>query len=150
MRLQEPVSKEDFEKYYQLRWEVLRKPWDQPRGTEKDENENTSTHVMAIDDAGNCVGVSRLQFNSADEAQVRFMGVRDDQQGKGVGKKLMQHLEEKAKEKGAKKIMLQARENAVPFYLSIGYSIVEKSFLMWGLIQHFKMEKAIDSADLHR
>jgi hypothetical protein len=46
--------------------------------------------------------------------------------------------------------MLQARENAVPFYLSIGYSIVEKSFLMWGLIQHFKMEKAIDSADLHR
>jgi predicted GNAT family N-acyltransferase len=143
MRLQEPVSKEDFEKYYQLRWEVLRKPWDQPRGTEKDENESTSIHVMAIDDAGDCVGVSRLQFNSADDAQVRFMGVRDDQQGKGVGKKLMQYLEKKAKEKGAKKIMLQARENAVPFYLSIGYVVMEKSFLMWGLIQHYRMEKAL-------
>lgn len=141
MRLQEPVSQEDFEKYYLLRWEVLRKPWNQPRGTEKDENENTSIHVMAIDDAGECVGVSRLQFNSPEEAQVRFMGVRDDQQGKGVGKKLMQYLEEKAKEKGAKKVVLQARENAVKFYLSIGYEKMEKTFLLWELIQHYRMEK---------
>lgn len=141
MRLQEPVSQEDFEKYYQLRWEVLRKPWNQPKGSEKDENENTSIHVMAMDDAGECVGVSRLQFNSAEEAQVRFMGVRDDQQGKGVGKKLMHYLEEKAREKGAKKIMLQARENAVAFYLSIGYVVEEKSFLLWGIIQHFRMGK---------
>lgn len=143
MRLQEPVSQEDFEKYYLLRWEVLRKPWDQPRSTEKDENEATSIHVMALNDADECVGVSRLQFNSPEEAQVRFMGVHDDHQGKGVGKKLMNYLEEKAKEKGTKKIMLQARENAVPFYLSIGYVVVEKSFLLWGIIQHYKMEKSL-------
>lgn len=143
MRLLEPVSQEDFENYYLLRWEVLRKPWNQPRGTEKDEHENTSIHVMAIDDAGECIGVSRLQFNSPEEAQVRFMGVRDDQQGKGVGKKLMEYLEEKAKEKGAKKVMLQARENAVKFYLSIGYELMEKTFLLWGLIQHYRMEKNI-------
>lgn len=143
MRLQEPVSQEDFEKYYQLRWEVLRKPWDQPRGTEKDANENAAIHIMAIDNAGECVGVSRLQFNSPGEAQVRFMGVRDDQQGKGVGKKLMAYLEEKAKEKGVKKIVLDARENAVQFYLSIGYVTVEKAHLLWGIIQHYKMEKVL-------
>lgn len=143
MRLQEPVSPEDFENYYLLRWEVLRKPWNQPRGTEKDENEATSIHVMALNEKDECVGVSRLQFNSSEEAQVRFMGVRDDQQGKGVGKKLMSYLEEKAKEKGAKKVMLQARENAVQFYLSIGYAVVEKSFLMWGIIQHYRMEKLL-------
>ena len=143
MRLQEPVSPEDFENYYLLRWEVLRKPWNQPRGTEKDENEATSIHVMALNEKDECVGVSRLQFNSSEEAQVRFMGVRDDQQGKGVGKKLMSYLEEKAKEKGAKKVMLQARENAVQFYLSIGYAVVEKSFLMWGIIQHYRMEKVL-------
>ncbi len=141
MRLQEPVSQEDFEKYYQLRWEVLRKPWNQPKGSEKDENENSSIHIMALDEKDECVGVSRLQFNSPQEAQVRFMGVRDDQQGKGVGKKLMHYLEEKAREKGAKKVMLQARENAVKFYLSIGYVVVEESFLLWGIIQHYKMEK---------
>ena len=143
MRLQEPSSPGDFEKYYLLRWEVLRKPWNQPRGTEKDENENSSVHIMALDEKEECIGVSRLQFNTPQEAQVRFMGVRDDQQGKGVGKKLMQYLEEKAKEKGAEKIVLQARENAVPFYLSIGYTITEKTFLLWGIIQHFKMEKKV-------
>ena len=143
MRLQEPSSAEDFGKYYLLRWEVLRKPWNQPRGTEKDEYENSSVHVMALDEKNECVGVSRLQFNTPQEAQVRFMGVRDDQQGKGVGKNLMQYLEEKAKEKGAEKIVLQARENAVPFYLSIGYAVTEKTFLLWGIIQHYRMEKMV-------
>ena len=143
MRLLEPVSPQDFEKYYQLRWEVLRKPWNQAKGTEKDEAEGTSIHLMAIDETNECVGVSRLQFNSTEEAQIRFMGVRNDQQGKGVGKKLMTYLEAKAKENSRKKIVLQARENAVPFYLSIGYTQTEKTFLLWDLIQHYKMEKEI-------
>lgn len=143
MRLLEPLTPEDFEKYYRLRWEVLRKPWNQARGTEKDEAEDSSIHVMVMDEADECVGVSRLQFISPTEAQVRFMGVRDDQQGKGLGKKLMKYLEEKAKEKGATKIVLQARENAVDFYLSIGYSKKEKTHLLWDLIQHYRMEKEI-------
>jgi predicted GNAT family N-acyltransferase len=143
MRLLEPVSPQDFEKYYLLRWEILRKPWNQARGTEKDEAESTSIHVMALDNSNECVGVGRLQFNSAEEAQVRFVGVRDDQQGKGVGKKLMSYLEEKAKQNGRNKIILQARENAVPFYLSIGYKNAEKTFLLWGIIQHYRMEKEI-------
>ncbi|HET6991998.1 MAG TPA: GNAT family N-acetyltransferase [Bacteroidia bacterium] len=143
MRLREPTTPQDFENYYQLRWEVLRKPWNQAKGTEKDDAEESSIHIMALNDADECIGVSRLQFNSPEEAQVRFMGVRDDQQGKGVGKKLMHYLEEKAKKNGAKKIILQARENAVPFYLSIGYKKTEKTFLLWGMIQHYKMEKEI-------
>jgi predicted GNAT family N-acyltransferase len=144
LRLIEPKSSEEFESYYQLRWEVLRKPWDQPRGSEKDDSETTSTHVMAIDEHGACVGVGRLQLNSPEEAQVRFMGVRDDQQGKGVGKMIMSFLEEKAKGSGARKVVLQARENAVPFYEAIGYTIIEKTFKLWDIIQHFRMEKILD------
>lgn len=143
MRLLEPSTPSDFEKYYQLRWEILRKPWDQPKGSEKDDAEATSIHAMVLDDADECVGVSRLQMNSPEEAQVRFMAVRDDQQGKGLGKMLMQYLEEKAKTSGAKKIILQSRENAVPFYLSIGYSVTEKTFRLWDIIQHYRMEKVI-------
>ncbi|CAN5402528.1 hypothetical protein BH09BAC5_BH09BAC5_29540 [soil metagenome] len=143
MRLIEPVTSSDFEKYYQLRWEVLRKPWNQEPGSEKDAYENSSVHVMALEENEQCVGVGRLQFNTSEEAQVRFVGIREDQQGKGVGKKIMHLLEKRAKEKGMKKIILQARENAVDFYLSLGYSQMEKTFLLWGIIQHFKMEKEI-------
>ncbi len=141
MRLLEPATSQNFDAYYQLRWEVLRKPWNQPIGSEKDDAEDQSFHVMALDENETCVGVCRLQFNSPLEMQVRFMGVRRDQQGKGVGKMLMNYMEEKAKEKGAEKIILHARENAVPFYLSIGYKKLEKTFLLFETIQHYKMEK---------
>ncbi len=143
MRLLEPNTPEEFQRYYRLRWEVLRKPWNQPEGSEKDNSEDAAIHVMVVDESGECTGVCRLQLNSPDEGQVRFMGVRDDQQGKGVGKKLMAYVEEKAKALGVKKIVLQARENAVPFYLSIGYTVTEKTFKLWDVIQHFKMEKAL-------
>lgn len=35
-------SDENFEEYYYLRWKVLRKPWNQPIGSEKDELEKTA------------------------------------------------------------------------------------------------------------
>ena len=114
-----------------------------PRGTEKDDQEEVALHVMAKDERGDCVGVTRLQHTAPGEGQVRFMAVREDQQGKGVGRALMQYLEEKAKDRGIEKIVLQARENAVPFYLSLGYSLVEKSYKLWDIIQHYKMEKVI-------
>jgi predicted GNAT family N-acyltransferase len=143
MRLIQPQTSDDFEKYYRLRWEILRKPWNQPAGTEKDEHEDSAFHLMALNENNECTGVVRLQHNSATEGQVRFMAVRDDQQGKGLGKKLMQQIEAQAKNSGMEKIVLQARENAVPFYESIGYTITEKSFKLWDIIQHFKMEKSI-------
>lgn len=98
---------------------------------------------MACDNENNVLGVCRLQFNSPIEAQLRFMGVKDKTQGLGIGKKLIVYAEEKAKQEGAKKIILQAREIAVEFYKKFGYTIVEKSFLMWDEIQHFLMEKNI-------
>ena len=40
-------------------------------------------------------------------------------------------------------VVLEARENAVPFYESLGYSMIEKSYLLFGEIQHFRMKKAL-------
>ena len=34
-----PKSNNDFEKYYYFRWEILRKPHNKPKGTEKDDFE---------------------------------------------------------------------------------------------------------------
>ena len=98
---------------------------------------------MACDQNNNVLGVCRLQFNTPLEAQLRFMGVKENTQGLGIGKKLIAFAEEKAKNKGATKIILQAREIAIEFYKKCGYSIVEKSFLMWDEIQHYLMEKKL-------
>ena len=138
----EPKTKEEFERYYQLRFDILRKPWNQPIGSEKDEFENESIHLFALSE-GSPAGVCRIQFNSQAQAQIRFMGVDEKFRGLKLGHKLLVRAEEIVKQNGRSEIMLQARENAVKFYESAGYSITEKSFLLWGIIQHYKMHKQL-------
>lgn len=141
--IKEPQTPKEFEAYYLLRYEILRKPWNQPPGSEKDAQEDTSVHIMATDtdEHKNVLGVCRIQFNSDSEAQLRFMAVKEDTQGLGIGRKLIEYAEAKAKGNGASSMILQSREIAVEFYKKCGYAVIEKSFLMWGEIQHYLMRK---------
>ena len=144
VKIIEPATSEEFKKYYNLRYEVLRKPWLQPKGSERDEEEETSLHRMIIDEPnGKAVAVGRLQFNSIEEAQIRYMAVSDDYQGMGYGSKIVKVLDNIAREKGSRKIILQSRENAVKFYEKNGYKIIEKSHLLFDEIQHWLMEKEL-------
>jgi GNAT superfamily N-acetyltransferase len=61
----------------------------------------------------------------------------------GIGRKLIAYAEKKAKEKGAKKMILQARDIAVDFYKKCGYLVDKKTFLMWNEIQHYLMIKEL-------
>jgi N-acetylglutamate synthase-like GNAT family acetyltransferase len=126
MIIRSPVSPEEFDQYFQLRWEILRRPWNQPKGSEIGTDEDVCIHVMAIIESGEVVGVARLQFNTPTSAQARYVAVADHIQGKGIGKALITHLENIAREKGAKEMVLDARENAVDFYKSLHYQITEK------------------------
>ncbi len=143
VKISEPQTPKEFEAYYLVRYETLRKPWNQPIGSEKDELEDQSIHLMAVDENNNVCGVCRLQFNSSFIGQLRFMGVLESAHGLGIGKKLVAYIEKKAKENGIQIIILHSRETAVPFYNKCGYSVIEKSYLMWGEIQHFLMSKTL-------
>ncbi len=135
---------EEMEAYYRLRWEILRKPWKQPYGSERDEMESNAIHIVAIHD-NKVVGVARLHFNSPEEAQVRYMAVDERYRGKGIGSKMLQMMEKMALNRGAVKIILDARENAVEFYRKNGYEIVRPSKVLFGEIKHFLMEKKIQN-----
>lgn len=143
IKITEPQTTEQFEAYFLVRYETLRKPWNQPPGSERDDQENESMHAMACDKNNAVLGVCRLQLNSPAEAQLRYMGVRTEAHGLGIGRKLIEYMENKARVKGATRLILQARENAVEFYKKCGYRVVEKSYLMWDQIQHFLMEKEL-------
>ena len=144
IKIIEPTTSEEFKKYYNLRYEILRKPWGQPPGYERDEGEETYIHRMIIDNkTGNALAVGRLQFNSTHEVQIRFMAVADDLQGKGLGRQIISALENVARGKGLQRIILSARENALQFYKSNGYGIVKKTHLLFGEIQHWLMEKEL-------
>jgi hypothetical protein len=55
-----PATESEFEAYYALRWKILREPWNQPPGSEKDEFEGEAVHLAAWDDYGKIIGVGRL------------------------------------------------------------------------------------------
>lgn len=143
MNILEPVTPEQFEKYYSLRYLTLRQPWGQPEGSERADDDATAIHAMLVDDAGEAIGVCRMHLQTPQEAQIRFMGVHQNYQGKGLGKLLLDYLEDKARSMGATNMVLQAREKAISFYERNGYKLVEKTHLLFGTIQHYKMEKQL-------
>lgn len=137
----EPNSQDDLADYYRIRYEVLRKPWNQPVSSTKDDTESSSIHILVKNSESISVATGRIQFNTADEAQIRSMAVSNECQGLGIGSLMMNHLEKIALEKNIKTIVLDARENAIAFYEKNGYEIVSTSYLLFGEIQHFKMKK---------
>lgn len=140
MQLSQPETAEEFAQYYELRWRILRKPWGQPRGSEQDMEETSSYHLMARD-GQQVAGVARLQFPTNETAQLRYMAVADAWQGKGVGRQIVSHMENIARQQGAHQLFLHARNNALGFYRKLGYEIVEPSYLLFDSIQHYKMQK---------
>ncbi|HQX69979.1 MAG TPA: GNAT family N-acetyltransferase [Bacteroidia bacterium] len=137
-----PESEEELNQYYQLRHEILRAPWNQPPGSEKVNDDNEAIHLsLLIDDL--MIGVCRLHFNNADEAQIRFMGVKSEFRNQKLGDYLMVAAENISKSNHCKSIFLQARVNAVPFYERNGYHIEAKTFLLFDTIQHYAMRKNI-------
>lgn len=141
MKIQSPKTQQDFDQYFDLRWRILREPWQQLRGSEKDELENTSHHIMVCDDAGQAIGVGRLHAASDSQGQIRYMAVETRYQGKGVGSLLLKELENLARKNSFNSIVLHAREVALQFYLYHGYTQLEKSHLLFNSIQHYKMVK---------
>jgi predicted GNAT family N-acyltransferase len=142
-QVKETKTQEDLERVLKLRYKILRQPWQQPADTATDDLEAVSINAYIDDAEGNVTACGRLQENTGKTGQVRYMAVDSAQQGKGLGQLVLKHLESAAKSKGLIKIELQARENAVKFYENNGYRIKEKSFLLWGIIQHYLMEKEL-------
>lgn len=140
MQLRHPETREEFEQYYDLRWRILRKPWGEPAGSERDQEEDEAYHIMAVEN-DRVVGVARLQFPDEGSAQIRYMAVEPAFQGQGIGQQIVEHMESYAQQQSASRLFLHARENAVGFYLALDYAILESSYLLFDSIQHYKMIK---------
>ena len=95
---------------------------------------------------GRLVGTVTLQYK-ADDVYARSMGVRPAAQGKGVGKKLLEAIEERARQRGCKTISLECFEplkRAISVYAKARFQITGKKRRYYG-IETFEMVK-----ELHR
>jgi thioesterase domain-containing protein len=144
-----PKNQQEFDQYYFLRWKILRKPLQQALGSEKDELESQGIHRAIFDNLGNVIAVARLHYTESFEAQIRYMAVSEDYQGRGLGLQLILALEQYAIKCGIKKITLKSREIAVNFYEKQGYLNLGFSHLLHHQIRHFLMEKELSPSNYH-
>lgn len=145
-----PKTAGEFEKYYQLRWQVLRKPWGQALGSERDGLESESFHRMIIDENNKVLAVGRLEKTSQFSGHIRFMAVSTAAQGQGLGQIIIKALELAAQKLGITDLTLNARESAMAFYQKIGYQSHGFSHLLFDEIKHFAMSRALTHAKEHR
>jgi amino-acid N-acetyltransferase len=81
-------------------------------------------YVVAAAPDGAIVGSGSLKIYSADLAEVAALAVRHDQQGKGVGKALVEALLVEARALGLNEIFGLTRKPL--FFLRLGFRVVEK------------------------
>ena len=139
-QLTRPVSPDQWQAYYQLRWQVLRAPWQQPPGSEQDELEAQAHHFMLTDNHGTVQAVGRLHQLDETSGQIRYMAVADSARGKGAGSRVLRTLEQQAVCLGMQQLYLNAREPAVGFYQQQGYRQIGQAEPLFG-IAHLKMVK---------
>jgi GNAT superfamily N-acetyltransferase len=140
IEIRSPKTKSEWENYYDLRFRVLREPWQQPRGSEKNDGDNIGIH-LALFQFGIIKAIARLDASEKSIGQVRFVAVETNNQGKGFGGLIMSEVEKESIARGDTQMILHAREQAVGFYLNLGYQLVEKSHLLFDKIQHYLMQK---------
>lgn len=141
--IRNPRTETEWEAYYDLRYRILRQPWNQPRSSSITPEDKNAVH-FALFENHTLKAVARVDLiENGKKIQVRFVAVETGAQGKGYGKKIMNAVEQFATENNSSGIILEARENAVPFYLSLGYVITSPGKLLFESIPHFWMEKQI-------
>ena len=126
-------------KVFILRDEILRKPLGMSLYDE-DMSRDHRNSIFIAEHNDTIIGCVLMEPIGNDTAQLRAMAVYNEWQGKGVGRQLVQALEDYAWQQGYKKIILHARKVIHPFYLSMNYKIVGDEFIEVG-IPHYHMEK---------
>ena len=142
IEIRSPKTDKEWVEYYDLRYRVLRQPWNQPIGSERNEGDASEQHFALYSDL-NLIAVGRLDQCEEKKRQIRFMAVEKSAQGSGYGKMLMIEMEKYCRNDKVKEIILHARESAIPFYEKLSYQLQEPSYKLFGEIQHYLMSKKL-------
>ncbi len=108
-----------------------------------DAPETCHAAVFAGERVIGCATVLASEWDGAPAWQLRGMAVTPEQQRRGVGSALLDFLEQTLPEKtpAASGIWCNAREKAVPFYTSHGFTVVSDRFIIEKVGPHYKLYK---------
>ena len=126
------VDQQEVQEAYALRHEVFVVEQGVPAELELDELDAQADHFLVIDRGGEVVGAGRLVVEPAGFATVEpalgpvghlgRLAVRRRARGAGHGVALVRAIEERARQRGLRVLVLSAQTHAIGFYERLGYS----------------------------
>ena len=139
--LEVPFASPAYDETVRLRDDILRKPLGLSFTAEDLALEFDSIHLACYDNHWNLMACLVMVWKGED-LKMRQVAVGEAFQRRGIGQFLVAESERVALEYGALKLVLNARETAVPFYQKLAYSTDGDRFEEVG-IPHFKMYKKL-------
>lgn len=136
-----PHGSAEYDQLVELRRLVLRIPLGLDFSPEQLAAENDDLH-LSLWEGDRPVACMILTLLDAETVQMRQFAVDPTLQRTGLGTLLVDHAEQLARERGFHRMILHARESAVPFYLRLGYALEGEPFTEVGL-PHRHMSKAL-------
>jgi predicted GNAT family N-acyltransferase len=130
-----------YHRALELRHAVLRKPLGLDLFKEPISGEAENRH-FGIERDGELLACLMCVPIGTGSIQIRQMAVREDRQGSGLGRRLMEAVEVRLRAEGTRLLVLNARVPAVGFYEKLGYQPIGERFIEVG-IPHQRMEKPL-------
>ena len=140
--LTSPKSDNDFERYYQFRWEHLRKPLNLPLGSERDPLDTQSFHSMVVNQENSIIGIGSIQPADNNAMRIRYMAVNEAFQRLGIGSAIIRELLAYARQNRLSECWLNARSTVVGFYQQHGFEVIGEVGTELA-VPHFKMQTSL-------
>ncbi|WP_281886464.1 GNAT family N-acetyltransferase [Paenibacillus sp. YYML68] len=141
------TTAEQLQQCLQVRSEVFVKEQGVPSELEVDEldvSPDAARHFLMLDGEVP-IAAARYKMYDAHTAKLQRIAVLPSYRGQGLGKRLVQRMEDDIRSRGIGRVMLDSQTHAAPFYTSAGYSIQsEEPFLDAGM-WHVRMTKQLAS-----
>ena len=140
--LQIEFATPQYDEMIQMRDRILRAPLNLEFSVKDLSEEYKDVHFGCYNEQAQLLGCCVLVDEGKGNLKMRQVAVDTPFQKSGVGKLLVEATEKYGQLNNFKKIVLNARKSAVPFYTKLAYKKNGKEFEEVG-IPHFKMEKKL-------
>lgn len=138
-------SEQQLEKCLDIRKEVFVEEQKVPIDLEIDEYDVISpdaTHVL-VELEGTAAATGRITYYKDNSAKMQRIAVRKSFRSQGLGRILLLAMEERARELGLTKAVLDAQCQAEDFYAKLGYETISTEPFYDAGILHVRMEKPL-------
>lgn len=134
---------EDYKKTVRLRDKVMREPLGLSIDNDDLSFERNAT-VLAVLDGDAILGTGVFEQKDEDTIKIRYVCVDSALQRSGVGRQLIEEIENRVRKQGIKRIYMEARVSAAEFYKKFQFHEYGNIYLMKEApVEHIRMEKRL-------